>query len=133
MIKDYKSNIDEILKEGQVEGIKLDNIELLVKLFNDGDISNIIFKKFAEYFINNFDMDELFMKCEDLVYNVHLFVNEFLIKTCEIKEFEYQKIKEVLEDSVKKDVDIFGSPNYNDYDKEVIEEYKDYYKEDIKI
>ena len=33
MIKDYKSNIDEILKKGQVEGIKLDNIELLVKLF----------------------------------------------------------------------------------------------------
>lgn len=131
MIKDYSSNINDILDEGQVEGIKLDNLELLKKLFNDSDVNNKLFEDFYKYFSNNFDLDDLYMKCQDLVYNVHLFINEFLIKTYEISD--YTEIKDILKDSINNGLDLYGSPNYNEFDKEVIEEYKDYFNGDISI
>ena len=131
MIKNYVSNINELLESGKVEGIKLNNIDLLKKLFNDSDINNKIFKKFYEYFTNNFEYDDLYMKCEDLVYNINLFVNEFLIKTKNIND--YDEIKENIDYVIDEDIDLYCSPNYNEFDKEVIEEYKEYYGEELKI
>lgn len=129
MIKDYVSNINELLDEGQIEGVKLNNVEMLKKLFNDSDINNSLFENFTEYFLDNFEEDDLYMKCEDLVLNVHSFVSDFLIGAYNLND--YDEIKDILKVAIDNKADFYGA--YDEENKEVIEELKDYYQKDINI
>lgn len=129
MIKDYVSNINELLDEGQIEGVKLNNVEMLKKLFNDSDINNSLFENFTEYFLDNFEEDDLYMKCEDLVLNVHSFVSDFLIEAYNLND--YDEIKDILKVAIDNKADFYGA--YDEENKEVIEELKDYYQKDINI
>lgn len=129
MIKDYVSNINDLLDEGQVEGIKLNNVDYLRKLFNDSDINNALFEKFCEYFFNNFEDDDLYMKCEDLVLNVHSFVSDFLIGVYGLSN--YEEIKDIFKIAIEKKADFYGA--YDEENKDVLEEIKNNYNEDIKI
>ena len=129
MIKDYVSNINELLDKGQIEGVKLNNVEMLKKLFNDSDINNSLFENFTEYFLDNFEEDDLYMKCEDLVLNVHSFVSDFLIGAYNLND--YDEIKDILKVAIDNKADFYGA--YDEENKEVIEELKDYYQRDINI
>lgn len=130
MIKDYASNINEILEHAKVEGVNLNNKDILKKLFNDSDINNTLFEKFSEYFLDNFEIDDLYMKCEDLVLNVHSFVSDFLIGVYGLND--YDEIKDILLSAIDNKADFYGAYDYEG-NKEAIDNLKDYYSEDIKI
>lgn len=122
MKKDYINNINSILNDGSVENISIKNIDILKSIFLSDDIGDSLYKNFEKDFISsNHDIDDLYSKTEDLVYRIHLLVNEYLIP--EHNLHDEHSIKEVINDMIDKGADFYSAVSYDNSDNEIIEEY----------
>lgn len=122
MKKDYINNINSILNDGSVENVPIKNINILKSIFLSDDIGNSLYKGFEKDFTSsNYNIDDLYCKTEDLVYRIHLLVNEYLIPTHDLHDDN--SIKEVVKDLIDKGADFYSSVSYDDSDNEIIEDY----------
>lgn len=122
MKKDYINNINSMLNDGSVENIPIKNIDILKSIFFSDDIGDSLYKNFKRNFNStDHDIDDLYCKTEDLVYHIHLLVNEYLIPTHDLHDDDC--IKEVVKDLINKGADFYDAVSYDDFDNEIIEEY----------
>lgn len=125
--KGFIKNVNNILNDGEVENISLENVELLKNVFNDKRIQDTFYNGFK----NNFSLfynDDLLMKSQDFVYQLNLLINYSLIPYYENNDvyFLVNKIKNLYSNS---DLDLYSAVSYDDHDKELIDEFNQIIKE----
>lgn len=134
MIKDYIENIDSILKNGNIEKIKIERTNLLKDIiFNSWKFSDKLFIKFIDNFYNsNFNFDDLIMKTQDMIYRINLIVNKLLIP-----KYNFDNAIDIssllLDIMEEEDLDFYSAVSYDDNDKEIIEEFDSVITNNIKI
>lgn len=122
--------LNDILIEGKVENIPLSNIDILKDILKDNDLTNLFFLEFEKNY--PYDDDILVCKTQDFIYRLNLAVNEWLIPKHNLTNVE--DIKSKLFDLVFDDIDLYSAVNYNDFDKEIIEDFEELFpQEDISI
>ncbi len=132
MIKkeEFMDILNDILIEGKVENIPLSNIDILKDILKDNDLTNLFFLEFEKNY--PYDDDILVCKTQDFIYRLNLAVNEWLIPKHNLTNVE--DIKSKLFDLVFDDIDLYSAVNYNDFDKEIIEDFEELFpQEDISI
>ncbi len=131
MKKDYIENINDILTEGVIEGKKLENVEVLKQLFEDKDISDMLYQKFNSNLQIGFEEDDLLTKVQDLVYRMNLLVDNLIVPIFGDKDIS--KIKNEMKSYVKSDIDLYSAVSYDDSDKDFLEEIEPDYYESMRI
>ncbi len=122
MKNNYINNINSILNDGLIENIPIKNIDILKSIFLSDNIGDALYKNFENDFnFSDHDIDDLYRKTEDLVYRIHLLVNEYLIPTHDLHDDN--SIKEVVKDLIDKGADFYSAVSFDDSDNEIIEEY----------
>ena len=132
MIKkeEFMDILNDILIEGKVENIPLSNIDILKDILKDNDLTNLFFLEFEKNY--PYDDDILVCKTQDFIYRLNLAVNEWLIPKHNLTNVE--DIKSKLFDLVFDDIDLYSAVNYNDFDKEIIQDFEELFpQEDISI
>ncbi len=132
MIKkeEFMDILNDILIEGKVENVPLSNIDILKDILKDNDLTNLFFLEFEKNY--PYDDDILVCKTQDFIYRLNLAVNEWLIPKHNLTSVE--DIKSKLFDLVFDDIDLYSAVNYNDFDKEIIEDFEELFpQEDISI
>ena len=119
--RDFIKNVNNILNYGKVEGINLENIDLLKQVFNDDRIQDI----FYDGFKNNFSLfyeDDMLMKSQDFAYQLNLFINNSLIPYYQTEDIDLiiEKTKDLC---INNGLDLYSSVNYNKYDEELIKDF----------
>ena len=125
--KGFIKNVKSLLDDGNVEGIKLDNIETLKQVFNNQDLQNV----FCNDFLKNFSLfynDDLYMKSQDFTYQLDMFINKSLIPYYENSDINFI-IDKVKDYSINSDLDLYSAVSYDDSDKELINEFNEIIKE----
>ena len=125
--KGFIKNVNNILNDGEVENISLENVELLKNVFNDKRIQDTFYNGFK----NNFSLfynDDLLMKSQDFVYQLNLLINYSLIPYYENNDVDFlvNEIKNLYSNS---DLDLYSAVSYDDHDKELIDEFNQIIKE----
>lgn len=113
--------LNDILIDGKVEKYQLSNIDLLKDLLKDNDLTNLFFLEFERHY--PYDDDILVCKTQDFIYRLNLAVNEWLIPNHDITDID--TIKSTLIDLILNHIDLYSAVNYNDSDKEIIEEIEE--------
>ena len=132
MDKEYIDIINSILNSKSIEGIKLQKTDLLKRILLDGKSSEKIYKDFLFNFSLIGDHSMLYTKIQDLVYTLNFAINEWLVPLHHIKDSS--QIEKTIDELVEKDIDLYSSVSYNDFDKELLEEFENVLNEsDIKI
>lgn len=123
MIKkeEFMDILNDILIEGKVENVPLSNIDILKDILEDNDLTNLFFLEFEKNY--SYDDDILVCKTQDFIYRLNLAVNEWLIPKHNLTSVEDIKLK--LFDLVLDDIDLYSAVNYNDFDKEIIEDFEE--------
>lgn len=123
MIKkeEFMEILNDILIEGKVEKQQLSNIDLLKDLLKDNDLTNLFFLEFERNY--PYDDDILVCKTQDFIYRLNLAINDWLIPKHDITDIE--DIKSTLIDLITNHIDLYSAVNYNDFDKEIIEDFEE--------
>lgn len=119
----FGENIHSILKDKNVEGIPLKNINTLRDILNDKTLMNKFWKQFENNFTANCDTDDFYMKTEDFIYRINLLVNDYIIPT--YGDISNKAIKEKIEDMVNNNIDLYSAVSYDDTDILIIEDFYD--------
>ncbi len=119
MKNEYSNIVKSILENGTIEGIKIENLNLLKDVMNDEEINDLLYKNYE----NNFPIDsnDTIMKTQDLVYRVNYCINNCLLKR--YNPNDYVEIKSSIKNLIIKDADFYSAVSYDDFDKEMIEEF----------
>jgi hypothetical protein len=129
---DFMSNIKDILDIGKVEKIQLSNIDILKDIFKDDNLTNLFYLEFEKNYSIENDKDMLFSKTQDFIYRLNMAVNDWLIPMHNINTTE--EIKSKLIDLILEDIDLYSAVDYNDSDKELIDEFESIFpSQDINI
>ena len=119
--KQFIKSVNSILNDGKVEGINLENTDLLKNIFNDERIQDIFCDGFKDNF-SEFYNDDMLMKSQDFTYQLNLFINNSLIPYYQSEDIDLlvEKTKDLC---INNDLDLYGSVDYSEYDEELIKEY----------
>lgn len=117
--------INNILESKQIEGIKLERIDLLESVLNNQELFEKMYKHFNDYFTRTFEEDDLYTKTEDFVYRLHYAINNWLIPVHHLSDSE---VVNILPDLIDDSIDLYGSVSYDDYDKMMLEDFEDIYQ-----
>ncbi len=123
----FNQNINDILKIGNIENQKLDNLDVLEFLFCDKNIKSSLYKKFIDNFMHINELDDLNLKTQDMVYRIHYVIKNYLIEQLNITD--KQQIKIIINDLIKNDMDFYSAVSYNDFDKEILLDAEFVYKD----
>lgn len=119
---DFKDNIKKILSIGIIESKPLTQIDILKELFRDDNLTDLFFMNFTKNYPIEYGLDELFMKTQDFVYRLHYAISEWLLSIHGITDID--DIKLVLNDLINNNIDFYSAVSYDEFDKEIIEEYE---------
>lgn len=119
--RDFIKCVNNILNDGEVEKIGLENTDLLKQIFNDDRIQDV----FCDGFRDNFSLfyeDDMLMKSQDFVYQLNLFINNSLIPYYQSEDIDLlvEKTKDLC---INNDLDLYGSVDYSKYDEELIKDF----------
>ncbi len=119
--RDFIKCVNNILSDGEVEKINLENTDLLKQIFNDNRIQDVFYDGFKDNF-SEFYNDDMLMKSQDFAYQLNLFINNSLIPyyQCENVDFLVEKTKDLC---MNNDLDLYGSVDYSKYDEELIKDF----------
>ncbi len=123
----FNQNINDILKIGNIENQKLENLDVLEFLFCDKNIKSSLYKKFIDNFMHINELDDLNLKTQDMVYRIHYVIKNYLIDQLNITD--KQQIKIIINDLIKNDMDFYSAVSYNDFDKEILLDAEFVYKD----
>ena len=130
-IDKFNNEILSILKDGEIENIALDNIEILEYIILDDNINKELYTKFKNNYLNLYDNDlsNFYCKLQDMIYRVNLFVNNNLIEKRDIVDID--KIKSITSIAIDYDSALFlDAVSYDQNDMEIIEE-QDYIIDEV--
>lgn len=116
----YNENIKDILLKEKVENIPLKNISILKKYFSDEELSKLFYEKFDFYYRNIYgnDTSDLFMKLQDFVYKLNLFIDVLINKFEVEEEYLYDFVYSFVKNST---IDFFEANDYNISDRVELE------------
>lgn len=122
-IKQFNNNINDILDNGNIENIPIPNVDLIKSIVLDTNLNKILFKKFKNNYksIYGDDLENFYMKVQDLLYRLHLLINHILINNLDVNKEEviYDAIYSyVINDSIS----LYDAVNYDDTDLEELKE-----------
>lgn len=122
-IKQFNNNINDILDNGNIENISIPNVDLIKSIVLDTNLNKILFKKFKNNYksIYGDDLENFYMKVQDLLYRLHLLINHILINNLDVNKEEviYDAIYSyVINDSIS----LYDAVNYDDTDLEELKE-----------
>lgn len=122
-IKQFNNNINDILDNGNIENIPIPNVDLIKSIVLDSSLNKILFKKFKNNYksIYGEDLENFYMKVQDLLYRLHLLVNHILINNLDVNKEEviYDAIYSyVINDSIS----LYDAVNYDDTDLEELKQ-----------
>lgn len=124
MKEQFIDNINDILDNKQIEGISLERVDLLKSVLQDQKLFNKLYRNFNNYFIDNFNEDELYLKTEDFVYRLHYAINHWLIPIHHINDSDVIK---TLHNLVDNGINLYESVSYDEYDKTMLDEFEEIY------
>lgn len=112
MIKKYLfENIKDILSDGHIENYKIKQKFIINEIFKDKKLNKEIYKQFYNNFLN-FEIDDLFMKTQDLLYRLDVLIDQYFIKEkglSEPKDIIYD-LKQLMND----DIDLTSGTDYTE-------------------
>lgn len=122
-IKQFNNNINDILDNGNIESIPIPNADLIKSIVLDSKLNKILFKKFKNNYksIYGDDLENFYMKVQDLLYRLHLLINYILINNLDVNKEEviYDAIYSyVINDSIS----LYDAVNYDDTDLEELKQ-----------
>lgn len=122
-IKQFNNNINDILDNGNIENIPIPNADLIKSIVLDSKLNKILFKNFKNNYksIYGDDLENFYMKVQDLLYRLHLLVNYILINNLDVNKEEviYDAIYSyVINDSIS----LYDAVNYDDTDLEELKQ-----------
>lgn len=121
MKEQFRENVISILEDKNVEGIPLRNINTLKYIFNDDELFEKMYKHFEHNFLNEFDDDDLYMKCEDYVYRLNMLVNKCIIPIYNLQESE--DIKNMVNQLLDNSIDLYSAVSYDKTDKVILDKF----------
>lgn len=124
--KIFNDNINDILKNKKIENVPIINVNLIKRLLKDKELNKELFKQYQTNYINSVNEDDLYyLKTEDLIYRLNIFVNYIIIGKLKITDFN--EIKKMILNSIN-DIDLVSSVDYNSNDiKEMFEDFEETY------
>ena len=124
--KIFIDNINDILKNKKIENVPIINVNLIKRLLKDKELNKELFKQYQTNYINSVNEDDLYyLKTEDLIYRLNIFVNYIIIGKLKITDFN--EIKKMILNSIN-DIDLVSSVDYNSNDiKEMFEDFEETY------
>lgn len=118
----YIFNIKDILAKGSVENVKIKRTDLLQDIILKSNISDKLYESFKNnLYTSNLEIDDIPHKTQDMVYRIHLMVNELLVT-----KHQYTNpidISFLLETFLDEGIDFFSAVDYDYNDKEILEEF----------
>lgn len=122
-IKQFNNIINDILDNGNIENIPIPNVDLIKSIVLDSNLNKILFKKFKNNYksIYGDDLENFYMKVQDLLYRLHLLINHILINNLDVNKEEviYDAIYSyVINDSIS----LYDAVNYDDTDLEELKQ-----------
>ena len=119
--KKFNECVEEILNNGNIENMPLDNIDILRKLLYHSRLNKKIYKGFKENYNFEYgkDLSNFFMKVLDLIYRLHLLVNQLIINNAEDLNFIHKTICSFLENN---SISFYDAVSFDDSDLEIIDE-----------
>lgn len=122
----FNDNINDILKNKKIENVPIINVNLIKRLLKDKELNKELFKQYQTNYINSVNEDDLYyLKTEDLIYRLNIFVNYIIIGKLKITDFN--EIKKMILNSIN-DIDLVSSVDYNSNDiKEMFEDFEETY------
>lgn len=125
-INDFNKAINEILDNKQIEGINLNNINLLKDVLLDDEINSNLFEHFKKDYENVYgnDLNYLIMKTQDCVYRISLLINNCLIANYGIAFNDEIKnvVSSIIDDN---SISLYDGVSFDDSDYDIISEYND--------
>ena len=134
MIKqEFKESVMDFLDDGTVEGIKILNTDVLKTLIFESDIFDNIYNGFKHNFeCGDFDLDDIYMKTGDMIYRLHLLVNDSLVNN-----FKFTDSKSILDIATclieADELDLYSAVNYNEDDLDIIRDQNEIIFRDLVV
>lgn len=120
-IKQFNDNINDILDSGNIENISIPNVDLIKRIILNVNLNKVIFKKFKDNYKSTYgdDLENFYMKVQDLLYRLHLLINHILISSLDVTKEE--DIFDVIYSYIVNDsLSLYDAVNYDDTDLEEI-------------
>lgn len=123
----FFKNASNILENGEIENIKIKNIDILESIFRDSDLADKLYNGFIKNYNSEFDNNDMLLtKTNDFMYRLSLLINDSLIPIHKIDETK--DIKDALNYLLEKDIDLYSAVSYDPSDMEIIEEFESEFK-----
>lgn len=130
--KDFKDNIEDILNVGIIESKPIKQLDILKDIYKDDNLTHLFFLEFEKNYPYEDGLDMLFCKTQDFVYRLDMAINDWLIPTHNLETLS--DIKSTLIDLIFEDIDLYSAVNYDESDKELIDEFESIFpSQDIKM
>jgi len=130
--KDFKDNIEDILNVGIIESKPIKQLDMLKDIYKDDNLTHLFFLEFEKNYPYEDGLDMLFCKTQDFVYRLDMAINDWLIPTHNLDTLS--DIKSTLIDLIFEDIDLYSAVNYDESDKELIDEFESIFpSQDIKM
>lgn len=120
-IKQFNDNINDILDSGNIESISIPNVDLIKRIVLNVNLNKIIFKKFKDNYKSTYgdDLENFYMKVQDLLYRLHLLINHILISSLDVTK-EEDIFDAIYSYIVNDTLSLYDAVNYDDTDLEEI-------------
>ncbi len=123
----FFKNASNILENGEIENIKIKNIDILESIFRDSDLADKLYNGFIKNYNSEYDNNDMLLtKTNDFMYRLSLLINDSLIPIHKIDETK--DIKDALNYLLEKDIDLYSAVSYDPSDMEIIEEFESEFK-----
>lgn len=118
-IKQFNDNINDILDSGNIENISIPNVDLIKRIILNANLNKIIFKKFKDNYKSTYgdDLENFYMKVQDLLYRLHLLINHILISSLDVTK-EEDIFDAIYSYIVNDSLSLYDAVNYDDTDLE---------------
>lgn len=118
-IKQFNDNINDILDSGNIENISIPNVDLIKRIILNVNLNKILFKKFKDNYKSTYgdDLENFYMKVQDLLYRLHLLINHILISSLDVTK-EEDIFDAVYSYIVNDSLSLYDAVNYDDTDLE---------------
>lgn len=121
----FKENVLDIISEGNIENYyKIDHKVILKSIINDNNLLDKIYDKFMGNYPIEYDEDDFYMKCQDFVCRLNMFVNSCIIDYYKI--YDNEEIMSIINFQVDNDIDLYSAVSYDANDIEILAGFIEY-------
>ena len=121
----FKENVLDIISEGNIVNYyRIYHKATLKSVINDNNLLDKIYDKFMKNYPIEYDEDDFYMKCQDFVCRLNMFVNSCIIDYYKI--YDNEEIMSIINFQVDNDIDLYGAVSYDANDIEILAGFIEY-------